>query len=105
MQTSNAFGRDRFQYIAGDRYRVASGQTIRPLQGETNSLFEQRMDHIAHEFTKLPDVRSVDLEFEWRHGRIVECLIMISHDPELAPIEPDSRAAGGRIEPRGKRAA
>ena len=105
MPISTDFGRDRYSYIDSQRYRVASGQTLKPLQGETNELFEQRMDHIARQFGQLEDVRSVEVEFDIRDGRIVLALIVIHHAPVLAPIERDDRVAGGRIQARGKRAA
>jgi hypothetical protein len=96
------FGRDRFEYIDDERCQTGSGLTLRPLMGETPELFEQRIDHIVRESTKLPDVRRVEWEYQCdRAGVVVECLIMMHHDPRPAPLE--LRAVGGRVSPRGRR--
>jgi len=96
------FGRDRFTYLNGERCQIASGVTLRPLPGETGELFEQRIDHIVRESTKLPDVHRVEWEHQCdRTGAIVECLIMLHHDPRPCPLE--LRPIGHRTSPRGKR--
>jgi hypothetical protein len=102
------FGRDEYEYRDGERYSTASGITLRPLDGEDTALFQQRTDHWCKEFTKLPDVRSVTLRYEWRKGVIVQALIMTYHLPRLAPLEAELeygeiRAVGGRVHPRGRR--
>ena len=105
MSISTDFGRDRYSYMDGQRYRVATGVTVKPLDHETNELFEQRVHHMASQFTQLPDVGRVDVETDRRDGRLVLCLILLHHAPVLAPIASDDRQAGGRIQARGKRAA
>lgn len=96
------FGRDRFEYIDGKRCQTASGVTLRPLAHETSDLFEQRIDHIVCESMKLPDVHRVEWEYQCdRQGAVVECLVILHHDPTPAPLE--LRHIGHRTSPRGKR--
>lgn len=105
MPTDNDFGYDRFVYIEGVRHRRVLARTLLPAEGETNALFEQRMDHIAAQLWKMSKVESVEVEFERQRGAIVQCLLIVTHQPYPEFVAGDTRLAGGRLAPRGKRAA
>ena len=101
MATRFPYGRDRYQYIDGVRHKTASGVSLQPFRHETAELFAQRVDHIARESTKLPDVRSVEVDEIYNQDVLVQCIVLMHHDPIPAPLE--SSAIGGRISPRGRR--
>lgn len=101
MPTDNEFGRDRFLYVDGARYRTKLVRTIVPDDGESNSAFEARMESLAQNAQRLAKVRTVELEFERRSGSIVSCTVDISHVPYPDRVTgEDRRVAGGRREHR-----
>ena len=105
MFNDHDFGYDRFVYIDGVRHRTVLARTLLPLDSETNAHFEERMGHIASQLATLGKVKSVEVQFQRRAGAIVECLVIVTHDPYPEYITGDERPAGGRPNPRGKKAA
>jgi len=106
MPTRDEYGRDRFTYIGGIRHRVRLVRTLQPTDGETNGDFQQRMEAIAAQLDQLAKVRSVETEYEWRKGALVECTFIVEHEPYPEFIKIDGRPAGGRgATPRGLRSA
>lgn len=102
---SDDYGYDRFIYINGVRHRTVLARTLKPLDGETNTLFEERMEHIARQLGQLDKVKSVEVEFERQRGAIIQCLLVVTHEPYPEFVLGDTRPAGGRLTPRGQRAA
>lgn len=106
MPTDNEYGRDRFLRIGGVRHRTRLVRTVQPKDGETNEEFERRCEAIAAQLDGLAKVRSVETEYEWRRGAIVECTFIVEHEPYPEFVKNDRRPAGGRSgTPRGQRAA
>lgn len=105
MPTDNDYGYDRFVFLKGVRHRTVLARTLVPLDGETNEHFEQRMGHIALQLEQLGKVKSVEVEFERQRGAIVQCLLIVTHEPYPEFVTNDTRPAGGRLTARGKRAA
>jgi len=105
MPTDNDYGYDRFIYIDGVRNRRVLARTLLPIEGETNQLFEERMDHVAKQLWRMAKVESVEVEFERVRGAIVQCLLIVTHQPYPEFVSGDTRPAGGRANSRSRRAA
>jgi hypothetical protein len=104
--TPNDYGRDRYSYIGGVRYKVGMLRTIQPKSGETNSQFERRMEGMERELREQHGCTSVSIDFELRGGAIVQAIVDATYPPTPAPIaDDDDTVAGGRVTtaPRGGR--
>ena len=90
------FGRDRFIRIKGVRHRTRLVRTLQPKDGDTNASFQERMEAIAGQLEGMSRVRSVETDYEWRNGALVECMFIVEHEPYPEFIKDDPRPAGGR---------
>jgi hypothetical protein len=90
------FGSDGYIWKDGQRLRVSMVRTVQPMEHETNSAFEHRMDGLVAQLSRMPSVLSASFEFEKRGGSIVLCTVHIVHKPMPDCIAEDNTPAGGR---------
>lgn len=103
---TSEFGSEDYSYSPNQSERLKSTftRTIRPMDDETNSGFEQRMDMMARALVNQHGCMHVNLKLIRANGSIAECMVTVIYDaPKNAPIMLDLRKAGARVPGRGQR--